>query len=73
LRAGIYAERCGLKKIRGLGAKTKAYYRPTAIIREYIAFLAMHKKAFAIVAAALLAGGIGFQYFLEIFSERFVI
>jgi uncharacterized SAM-binding protein YcdF (DUF218 family) len=73
LRAGIYAKKAGLQNARGLGAKTARYYRPNAIIREYIAFLAMRKKRFVFSAAALFTAGLLLQLFLRIFSERFVI
>jgi hypothetical protein len=73
LRAGIYAKKAGLQKARGLGAKTARYYRPNAIIREYIAFLAMRKKRFVLSAAALFTAGLLLQFFLRIFSERFVV
>jgi uncharacterized SAM-binding protein YcdF (DUF218 family) len=73
LRAGIYAKKAGLNKARGLGAKTAGYYRPNAIIREYIAFLAMHKKRFVLFAAALFAAGTLLEFSLQIFSEKFVI
>ncbi len=43
LRAGIYARKAGLK-ISGIGAKTKFYYLPNAILREYIAYLVIHLK-----------------------------
>lgn len=52
LRAGIYARRAGLR-IDGIGAKTARYFVPNAFIREYIAFLALHKKRFILVAALI--------------------
>jgi uncharacterized SAM-binding protein YcdF (DUF218 family) len=73
LRAGIYAKKAGLKKALGLGAKTARYYRPNAVIREYIAFLAMHKKQFVLFAAALFAVGLSLYFALQIFDEKFVI
>jgi uncharacterized SAM-binding protein YcdF (DUF218 family) len=73
LRAGIYAKQSGLKKARGLGAKTAGYYRPNAIIREYIAFLAMHKKRFVFFALVMFAAGVFLEFSLRIFSDKFVI
>ena len=51
LRAGIYARQAGLK-ISGIGAKTAFYYVPAALLREYIAYIVLHKKrniAFALL------------------------
>jgi uncharacterized SAM-binding protein YcdF (DUF218 family) len=73
LRAGICAKKAGLRKALGLGAKTARYYRPNAIIREYIAFLSMRKKRFVFSAAALFAAGLLLQFFLRFFSDRFVV
>jgi uncharacterized SAM-binding protein YcdF (DUF218 family) len=53
LRAGIYARKAGLP-IHGIGAKTARYYLPNAVLREYIAYLAMHPKRFAICCALLM-------------------
>lgn len=43
-RAGIYAYKAGLRKVRGIGSKTKGYYIPNATIREYVALLVMNKE-----------------------------
>jgi len=43
LRTGIYARAVGLK-INGIGSKTALYYLPNALIREYIAYVVMHKR-----------------------------
>ncbi|RZT02796.1 YdcF family protein [Cuneatibacter caecimuris] len=43
LRAGIYARRAGML-MGGIGGKTAFYYLPNAVLREYIAYLVMHKK-----------------------------
>lgn len=43
-RAGVYAYKAGLYKARGIGSKTKGYYIPNAMIREYIALFVMNKK-----------------------------
>ena len=42
-RAGIYARKAELKA-QGIGAKTKFYFWYNALLREYVAILAMHKK-----------------------------
>ncbi|WP_195270561.1 YdcF family protein [Eubacterium sp. 1001713B170207_170306_E7] len=42
-RAGIYARKAHLKA-QGIGAKTKFYFWYNALLREYVAILAMHKK-----------------------------
>ena len=52
-RAGIYARRAGLP-MQGLGAKTKWYYAANAVIREYIAYITLHKKLYAILFTLLL-------------------
>jgi uncharacterized SAM-binding protein YcdF (DUF218 family) len=52
-RAGIYAYRAGIRKAKGLGSKTKGYYVPNAMIREYIALFVMNKK-YNIIAAGLI-------------------
>ncbi len=55
LRAGMLARQAGLK-INGIGSKTRLYFLPNAILREYIAYLSMHKKwniAFAVLSLAL--------------------
>ncbi|MDR2486433.1 MAG: YdcF family protein [Clostridiales Family XIII bacterium] len=55
LRTGIYARKAGLR-ISGIGAKTAPYYLPVALLREYIAYIAMHRKrniAFALVVFLL--------------------
>jgi len=52
LRAGIYARKAGLN-INGIGSRTRFYFLPNAILREYIAYLNMHKKwnvAFVIIS-----------------------
>lgn len=43
LRAGLYARQLGLKAY-GLSARTAAYYWPNATLREFGAYLVMHKK-----------------------------
>ncbi|MFC6346698.1 YdcF family protein [Vagococcus carniphilus] len=48
LRAGKLAYQSGIFA-RGIGAKTKFYYLPTAFIREYIGYLALTKKRHLII------------------------
>jgi uncharacterized SAM-binding protein YcdF (DUF218 family) len=43
-RAGIYAYKAGLRRVRGIGSKTKGYYYPNAMIREFVALFVMNKK-----------------------------
>lgn len=43
-RAGIYAYKAGLRKAKGIGSKTKSYYIPNAMLREYVALFVMNKK-----------------------------
>jgi len=54
LRTGIYARRAGLR-ISGIGAKTAFYYIPSALLREYIAYIVLYRKwNIAFAAASLL-------------------
>lgn len=56
LRAGILARKAGLKAV-GIGSKTAFYYLPNAILREYIAYLYIHRKwNIAFAAGSLLLG-----------------
>ena len=50
-RAAIYARQLSLPA-RGIGAKTKLYYSANAMIREYIAYFAIHRKKFAVIAVS---------------------
>lgn len=59
LRGGIYARQAGLS-IDGIGAKTALYYLPNAVLREYIAYLSMHKKSFLITALCIFLLGLLF-------------
>jgi uncharacterized SAM-binding protein YcdF (DUF218 family) len=54
LRAAHFARRAGLGP-EGVGAKTAWYYIPNAVMREFIAFLAMHKIKYAATAVAVAA------------------
>lgn len=58
LRAGKLASKLGIFA-RGVGSKTKAYYLPTAFIREYIGYLVLTKKRHIIVLGVALAGVVG--------------
>src|SRR5699024_7350595 len=48
LRAALYAKQIDLNA-QGIGAKTALYYWPNAFIREFIAYLNLHRKAHLIV------------------------
>ncbi|MEG0757060.1 MAG: ElyC/SanA/YdcF family protein [Raoultibacter sp.] len=52
MRAGIYARKAGLK-IDGLSAETAWYFLPNAILREFIAWIALHKRRFILIAIAV--------------------
>ena len=54
LRAGIYARELGLHA-SGLGCKTAGYFLPNAVLREYIAYLSLHKKGYLIFTGLLFA------------------
>lgn len=43
-RSGIYARKAGIPML-GIGGKTALYYLPTALLREYLAYWWLHKKA----------------------------
>jgi uncharacterized SAM-binding protein YcdF (DUF218 family) len=58
-RTGIYASKAGLKKTNSIGSKTTPYYLPSALLREYIAYIVMHWKwNLALATIALLCGSI---------------
>ncbi|MDR1604271.1 MAG: YdcF family protein [Gracilibacteraceae bacterium] len=59
LRAAHYARQAGLGT-EGAGAKTAWYYVPNAVMREYIAFLSLHKGKCIAVAAVAFALGLAF-------------
>ncbi|QIL45859.1 YdcF family protein [Vagococcus coleopterorum] len=52
LRAGKIADSLDIP-VRGVGAKTRLYYLPTAFIREYIGYLVMSKKTHLVVIGFL--------------------
>ncbi|QGV25761.1 YdcF family protein [Lentilactobacillus kefiri] len=62
LRAGILARKVGMNAF-GIGSKTPFYYLPNAVIREYLAFVVMHKKfhlmMVGLMLIAALVSGIG--------------
>ncbi|MDT2814292.1 YdcF family protein [Vagococcus carniphilus] len=66
LRAGKLGYQAGISA-RGIGAKTKLYYLPTAFIREYIGYLALTKKRHLIIF-----GGIFFISLLMLALQLFV-
>lgn len=51
-RTGMYARMAGMH-IGGIGARTAFYYLPNAVLREYIAYLAMYKKRFIVISGVL--------------------
>lgn len=54
LRTGLYAQKAGLK-IMGIGSKTALYYLPTALLREYLAFVTMHwRQNLVFIATSLV-------------------
>jgi len=58
LRAGIYARKAGLN-INGIGSRTRFYFLPNALLREYVAYLNMHKKLnLAFIAISLFIGAV---------------
>jgi uncharacterized SAM-binding protein YcdF (DUF218 family) len=52
LRAGIHARKAGLNII-GIGSKTALYYFPTAVLREYAAYVALNWKQNAALASVI--------------------
>lgn len=54
-RSGIYAKKAGLKKAEGVGAPTASYYIPSAFIREFVAYLNIHRQVnIILVLSAIL-------------------
>ena len=51
-RAGLNAKKAGLA-MDGIGAKTKFYFLPNAVIREYVAYLSMHKIRLLVIMLLL--------------------
>lgn len=72
LRAGIYARRAGLN-IDGIGARTARYYVPNALIREYIAFLALHKRRFILIAVLIFILTLVFFFGLDYITAHYVL
>ena len=54
LRTGMYAKQIGLRA-EGIGARTARYYLPNALIREFVAYVVMHKKRYLFVTVGSLA------------------
>lgn len=52
-RAGLYAKLAGIAA-NGVGAPTRFYFLPNALIREFVAVLLMHKKRHMIVISTIL-------------------
>ncbi len=61
-RAGLYARLAGLKA-NGIGSKTKFYFLPNALIREFIAVFLMHKKRHFILMSLILVVILGLTFF----------
>ncbi|WP_179394232.1 YdcF family protein [Lacticaseibacillus absianus] len=61
-RAGIFAKAAGLKA-NGVGAATSFYFLPNAVIREYLAFVVIHKRRHMIIIGliALFAIAVALQ------------
>ncbi|MBM7679240.1 uncharacterized SAM-binding protein YcdF (DUF218 family) [Gracilibacillus alcaliphilus] len=66
-RAGIYARMAGLNS-QGIGAKTALYYWPNAMVREYIAIIALQRKRHMIVVTGIMVMAV----FLSIINWLFV-
>ncbi|WDF05282.1 YdcF family protein [Shouchella hunanensis] len=66
-RAGLYARKAGLKS-QGIGSKTALYYWPNAMVREYIAIVALQRKRHMIVIASILL----LSLCLSVFSYLFI-
>lgn len=58
LRGAVYARKAGIP-MDGISCRTALYYLPTALLREYIAFLVLYLRTHLIVAAVLFALGAG--------------
>lgn len=56
-RAGLYAKQANLEA-NGVGAPTRLYFLPNALIREFVAVFLMNKKRHAIIIAGILAIGL---------------
>ena len=54
MRAGILARRLGMR-VAGVGCKTAGYYLPNAVMREYVAYLSLHKKRYLMLALSAVA------------------
>lgn len=67
-RAGIYAQMAQLRA-DGIGAKTAFYYLPNAILREYLAVLAMKKKRHIIVSGLIMFSSIALGIIVAYFAK----
>jgi len=68
-RSGILAEDVGLNA-DGMGARTKWYFWPNALIREFIGMLARHWKLHLVVVTTLVLQAVlfgNFQWFIDFF------
>ncbi|WP_225046606.1 YdcF family protein [Lacticaseibacillus kribbianus] len=57
LRAGIFARAAGLAA-NGVGAATSFYFLPNAVIREYLAFVVIHKRRHIVIIGLIAALGL---------------
>ncbi|WP_461224925.1 YdcF family protein [Lacticaseibacillus suihuaensis] len=57
LRAGIFARAAGLAA-NGVGAATSFYFLPNAVIREYLAFVVIHKRRHIVILGLIAAFGL---------------
>lgn len=56
-RAGLFAKEAGINA-NGVGSKTRFYFLPNAIIREFLAVFMLHKKRHAIVIIGIALIGV---------------
>lgn len=64
MRSGILANQAGLNA-EGMGAKTKWYFWPNALLREVVGLFAYQPKLqlLTMVVLALIAGAAGYSYY----------
>ncbi|MDL2294791.1 YdcF family protein [Ruminococcaceae bacterium OttesenSCG-928-D13] len=58
LRSGMLARKVGLAAV-GIAGRTALYYRPTALLREYVAYVKMRLKPLLIIAGLIFLAGTG--------------
>ncbi len=62
-RSGLFARRLKMRAV-GIGAKTKWYFWPNAMVREFVCLLTKHKLKQAIIFTAMLAVFTGLVLFV---------